>query len=125
MPAERALLRQFLQGGLDAARFGHRDHVRVAWAMLGPDGMAFHEAYAAYRAGLVRLTGAAGVPEKFSESQTLDWLALVHESLAATGEASDFIAFEAKAGLHRRSLADRYPPGRLAAADARTGLILP
>lgn len=125
MSAERTLLQQFRRGEVDAARFGHRDHVRAAWAMLGPENMAFHQAYAAYRTGLVRLTRAAGVPDKFSETQTLGWLALVHEAVAATGQRSDFAAFEAAAGLHRRSLLDRYPAERLNVADARTGLILP
>lgn len=125
MLAERTLLERFQQGGLDPARFGHRDHLRVAWAMLGAEGMAFHQAYAAYRTGLVRLTTAAGAPEKFNETQTLGWLALVHEAVAATGERSDFGFFESKAGLHRRSLLDRYPEGRLGAVETRTGLILP
>lgn len=125
MFGERTLVERFRQGSLDPARFGHGDHLHVAWAMLGPEGMAFHEAYAAYRTGLVRLTQAAGVPEKFSETQTLGWLALVHEALAATGEKSDFGSFESRTGLHRRSLLDRYPEGRLGAAETRTGLILP
>jgi len=125
MPTEQALLRRFQRGDIDAATFGHRDHVRTAWAMLGPQNMAFHQAYAAYRSGLARLTRAAGVPEKFSETQTLGWLALVHEAVARTGEASDFAAFEAAAGLHRHSLADRYSVARLNGAAARTGLILP
>lgn len=125
MPGERALLQAFEAGRIDPAAFGHRDHLRVGWAMLGPGGSPFHEAYARYRQALVQLTRAAGVPEKFSETQTLGWLALVHEALEVTGERTDFEAFERRSGLDSRSLSGRYPPGRLGSGSARTGLLLP
>ncbi len=125
MPAERALLDAFEGGEVDPGAFNHRDHLRVAWAMLAAEQRPFHTAYSAYRAGLVRLTIAAGVPEKFSETQTLGWLALVHGAVAETGETSDWSRFEAKAGLHGRSLIHRYSDGRLDDPVTRTGLILP
>lgn len=125
MTGERALLQAFEAGQIDPAAFGHRDHLRVGWAMLGPAGLPFHEAYARYRQGLVRLTQAAGVPGKFSETQTLGWLALLHEALEVTGARTDFRSFESRSGLTRQSLARRYPPDRLASAPARSGLLLP
>lgn len=125
MLPEQVLLEAFETGGVDPSAFSHRDHVRVGWAMLGPGGLPFHQAYARYRQGLLRLTAAAGVPDKYSETQTLGWLALIHQGLEATGEGTDFAAYEARAGLHGRSLVERYPPGRLASAAARRGLVLP
>ena len=125
MRTERVLLEAFEGGAIDPKAFNHRDHLKVAWAMLAAEQRPFHEAYSAYRAGLVRLTVAAGAPEKFSETQTLGWLALVHGAVAQTGETSDWNRFEARAGLHGRSLMDRYPEGRLDDPVTRTGLILP
>ncbi|HZW17063.1 MAG TPA: hypothetical protein VFF66_12535 [Brevundimonas sp.] len=125
MTAEAALLRAFEEGEVDPAAFNHRDHLRVGWAMLGPGGSPFHEAYICYRRGLIGLTRAAGVPEKFSETQTLGWLALIHEALEATGERAAFDAFERRSGLNGRSLSGRYPPGRLRSGPARVGLLLP
>jgi hypothetical protein len=125
MRAERALLEAFEGGAINPEAFSHRDHLKVAWAMLGVEQRPFHQAYSAYREGLVRLTAAAGAPEKFSETQTLGWLALVHGAVATTRETSDWDRFEAKAGLHGRSLIHRYSEGRLDDPVTRTGLILP
>ena len=125
MAGERALLQAFEAGEIDPAAFGHRDHLRVGWAMLGPERAPFHEAYVRYRQGLVQLTRAAGVPEKFSETQTLGWLALIHEALDVTGERTEFSAFERRSGLNSQSLSGRYPLGRLRSGPARVGLLLP
>ena len=125
MASERALLQAFEAGQIAPAAFGHRDHLGVGWAMLGPGGSPFHEAYARYRRGLVQLTRSAGLPEKFSETQTLGWLALIHEAVEVTGERLDFDTFERQSGLDSRSLSARYPPGRLRSGSARTGLLLP
>lgn len=125
MHDELDLLQAFETDRIDPAAFGHRDHLRVGWAMLGPAGLPFHEAYARYRQGLVRLTQAAGVPGKFSETQTLGWLALLHEALEVTGERTDYRRFEGRSGLTGQSLARRYPPDRLGSAPARAGLLLP
>lgn len=125
MRAEQALLQAFEAGRIDPQGFSHRDHVRVGWAMLGPAGLPFHEAYARYRRGLVALTAAAGAPEKYSETRTLGWLALIHEALEATGEGGDFAVFERRAPLHGGSLAERYASGGLQDDAARRGLVLP
>jgi hypothetical protein len=122
---ERSLAQAFEAGRIDPVAFDHRDHLRVGWAMLGLRGLPFHEAYASYRRGLVQLTAAAGAPEKFNETQTLGWLALIHEALEATGERTSFDAFERRSGLHRQSLSGRYAPERLRSGSARTGLLLP
>lgn len=125
MQNDAALQEAFEAGWISPADFTHRDHVSVAWHMLGPGGLTFFEAYDRYRRGLIRLTQAAGAPEKYSETQTLGWLALIHESIVRTGEAHDFATFERLAGLDRGSLARRYADGALSAPEARTGLLLP
>ncbi len=125
MSGDRALLQAFEAGEVEPAAFGHRDHLRVGWTMLGPERVAFHAAYARYRRGLIGLTRAAGVPEKFSETQTLGWLALIHEALDVTGERTDFDVFERRSGLDGGSLSSRYAPERLRSGAARLGLLLP
>lgn len=125
MASERALLHAFDGGGLDPAEFSHRDHLRVGWAMLALERQPFHAAYARYRRGLVRLTRSAGLPEKFSETQTLGWLALIHEAVDLTGQREEYAAFEERSGLTGRSLSQRYEPGRLGSPAARSGLLLP
>lgn len=125
MRDEARLLQAFEGGEVDPAAFGHRDHLRVGWAMLGPGRSPFHEAYLRYRSGLIRLTRAAGVPEKFSETQTLGWLSLIHEAVDATDERADYDLFERRSGLTGRSLSDRYAPARLGSGAARAGLLLP
>lgn len=125
MQDEATVLEAFDSGRISPADFDHRDHVRVAWCMLGPGGLTFFEAYDRYRRGLIRLTQAAGASDKYSETQTLGWLALIHEAIVRTGEAKDFATFERLAGLDRHSLARRYAEGALSAPVARTGLLLP
>ncbi|MBC6982380.1 hypothetical protein [Caulobacter sp. 17J80-11] len=126
--ADRALVAAFECGELDPAGFSHADHVRVAWALLGPMGRPFHEAYLAMRAGLQALVARAGRPERYNETVTLAFLALVHEELARTVAPADtFEAFYAGAEgrLDRGALAALYPDGALSSGAARAGLVLP
>lgn len=114
-------------GTLDPAAFTHADHLRVAWALLGPLGLGFADAYARLRRGLISIAERAGQPAKYSETLTLAWLALIHEELERTGERADFAAFRLAAGerLTRATLVDRYGADSLRHPAARTGLILP
>lgn len=126
--ADRALVAAFERGELDPAAFTHADHVRVAWALLGPMGRSFFDAYAVLRAGLRDLASKAGRPERYNETVTLAFLALVHEELArAGGGAGSFQAFYAgvEGRLDREAVAALYPNGALSTEAARNGLVLP
>lgn len=124
---EGELVAAFSRDELDPASFSHRDHVRLAWALLGPGGQGFAEAYAKLGQGLRALAARAGRAERYSETQTLGWLSLVFEAIEATGERRDFEAFEKAAGqaLSPSALFDLYGVERLSEPAARRGLLLP
>jgi hypothetical protein len=124
---ERALLEAFEAGTVEPQTFGHRDHLRVAWALLAQERVGFAEAYRRLREGLIDICARAGKPDRYSETQTLGWLALVHAAIATAPQAEVFEAVEAAAGgaLGRDGLSRLYPPGVLGSAASRTGLILP
>lgn len=122
------LLAEFEAGRLDPAGFSHADHVRVAWALLGPAKVPFGPAYQRLRAGLSGLAARAGRPERYNETITLAFLSLVYEALNARPEtAASFEAFRAAAPklFDPAAVAGLYPPGVLSSAAARAGLILP
>jgi hypothetical protein len=122
MIAEIELAERLQAGTLDPESFTHRDHLRVAWALLGPMNLPFGEAYGRMRSGLIAVAGDA-----YSETLTLAWMALVHEELARTGERRDFDRFLSAAGerLGRDALASRYGPAGLSSPAAKAGLVLP
>lgn len=124
---DEELVAAFLGDELDPASFGHRDHVRLAWTLLGPGGLGFAEAYSALGRGLRALATRAGRAERYSETQTLGWLSLVFEAIEMTGERRDFSAFERAASdaLAPRALFDLYGSARLNEPAARRGLLLP
>lgn len=113
-------------GRIDPETFSHRRHVEAAWLLLARDRAPFHEAYARIRAGLVALTVRVGKPERYHETLTLGFLALVHERLGRGAPRDDFDAFCRAAPdlldftgvLNRLGLV-------LADPVARAGLVLP
>jgi hypothetical protein len=125
---KRDLLADLEAGRLDPARFGHADHVQVAWALLGPQQAGFGPAYQRLRAGLSDLATRAGQPERYNETITLAFLSLVHETLSERPEAAaSFDAFREAAPelFDPARVAGLYPPGVLSSPPARAGLILP
>jgi hypothetical protein len=125
--SERALLEAFEAGAVTPEAFGHRDHLRVAWSLLAAERVGFPEAHRRLREGLIGICARAGKPDRYSETQTLGWLALVHAAIAMAPEAETFEAVEAAAGgaLGRDGLTRLYPSGVLGSPASRTGLILP
>jgi hypothetical protein len=69
------LVARFEALAIAPAAFGHREHVRVACAMLRD--ADFGEAAVRFRRALRRFTTAAGAPEKYHETLTWAYLALV------------------------------------------------
>lgn len=90
-PEDRAHLDAFLTGTVE--RFGHVEHVRVAWVLLCT--APFDVARARMSDGLQRFAAAAGVPDKFDGPLTDDWMRRIEDrrrTLAAGHRWSDFAA---------------------------------
>ncbi|MER8046947.1 hypothetical protein [Streptomyces sp. NPDC094032] len=127
-PADDAfgvLMREVMAG---ADRFGHRQHVELAWRAVRAHGTA--AAVELVGAGIDRTATAAGAPQKFHVTMTRAWVELVGLRLAADGEegaADGFDGFAARhpelfeaALLHRH-----YRPETLAADTARISWVEP
>jgi hypothetical protein len=65
------------QGRLDPKQFPHREHVRLAFEMLGR--YSFPEALARFSKGLRQLAVKGGRPEAYHETITAAFLALIGE----------------------------------------------
>jgi hypothetical protein len=117
-------LRRFLNGQLSAAEFPHREHVRMAFELLGRH--EFAEATLHYSNALRVITSNAGHPEAFNLTITVAFLALIAERMAA-GSAQDFEGFaRAHPDLFDKGLLARwYRPEQLASALAHRTFLLP
>ena len=111
-------------GKLQPGEFGHAGHVEAAWHLLSEAG--FGEAVTRYSAALRRVTVTMGVPEKYHETVTVAFLALVAERRAA-GDDADFMSFRAANGdLFDSGILKRYyAPEVLAGETARHVFVLP
>lgn len=72
-------------------RFGHREHVRLAWLYLrqhGPEAGS-----ARIRSTILRYATALGAPGKYHETVTRAWSAHVYAALRETPELQPFSAF--------------------------------
>ena len=124
MDAESQDLARFLEGGVDAGNFPHREHVRMAYALLRRH--EFTDAAWRYAKALRGITARAGRPEAFNLTVTIAFLALIAERLAA-GPAADFAAFaHAHADLFAKDVLARwYRPEQLASPLARRVFLMP
>ena len=124
-PAEASAdLQQFLRARIDPACFTHREHVPLGFETLRR--YEFLDAAVRYSRALRRLCARAGRPEKFHQTITLAFLALIPERLTAEVPA-DFSAFAAANPdlLDPAVLSRWYSPQRLASAAARRAFLLP
>ena len=125
---DRELLQAFQCARPDAVpRFGHREHLRVAWLTLGERELI--PALASFCTELRRFAAAAGAPDKYHETLSVGFLLLVHERMAATGAAADSEAFLAAhpdlLEWPQGPLSELYTPGMLQSEAARAGFVLP
>jgi len=119
-----AEIQAFLNGRTPAGGFDHREHVRLAHAIIVRHG--FEGGLPLYIAGLRAVTRAAGVPEKFNLTVTVAFMALIAERAAATPNLpwSDFAA--AYPDLLSGDILKRwYDPTRLGSTLARQTFLLP
>jgi hypothetical protein len=123
---DRALLRQLLDGTVDASHFGHAQHVRAAWALLEDVGL--ERAVSVYPAAIQRLAAHHGAPQRYHATVTLAYLFLIDERRRVAAHASwaEFAAANADLLTWSPSILDRYyTRERLWSADARSFFVLP
>jgi hypothetical protein len=106
--------------------FTHREHVRLAFAML--NGADFGEAAVRYRRTLRRFAIAAGAAGKYHETLTWAYLAVVHERMHEHPCATSFELLARFPELldHRTALAGYYDVAAITASPiARRVFVLP
>ena len=119
---DETFLARFEAASLDS--FGHRDHLRVAFAYARRGGV--EHAVAEARAGLRRFAAAHGEPGRYHETLTTAWARVVgHYALRARED--DFDAFLAAHPrlLERDLLSAHYSTERLFSDAARTAFVEP
>lgn len=118
------LLAQFEACAVDAASFGHREHIQVAFEMLQK--YSYIEACARYSHAINALATNAGVPDKFNVTITFAFLSLIAERIYATSW-SDFEAFLSQNEdlLSKDALSKWYSSDELQSEFARTHFLLP
>jgi hypothetical protein len=120
---DETFLARFEAASLDS--FGHRDHLRVAFAYARRGGGVEH-AVARAREGLRRFAAAHGEPGRYHETLTTAWARVVgHYALHARDD--DFEAFLAAHPrlLERDLLSAHYSGARLFSEAARAAFVEP
>ena len=109
---------------LGAQDFDHTAHVRAAFLLIQRHGFA--HAVPSYCTALQALTRRFGVPQKYHETITIAFLALINERLASTPD-TDWDSFCARhADLFcGNALLAYYTPAQLAQPAARRTFQLP
>jgi hypothetical protein len=72
--------------------FTHAAHVRAGYLYVRADG--FDRALGRMRAAIQRYAAHLGKPEKYHETITIAYLALIHERLREGGNAGDWTSFQ-------------------------------
>ena len=124
---DATLLARFEQLEIAPGDFRHREHVRLAFAML--QGADFGEAALRFRTALKRFAAAVGAHTKYHETLTWAYLALVAQCMDERAYASSGELLEAQPDLldHKTGLLARYydVPALLASPVARRVFVLP
>lgn len=122
VPNER--VSAFKAGDIDPTRFGHLDHVRVAYELLNRQD--FFHAASDYATGIRRIAAKAGVPEKFNATITLAYLSLIAERMGAFvhADCEDFMARNPDL-LTMEALGKLYSQTRLHSDLAKSCFLLP
>jgi hypothetical protein len=117
-----AFLDRFEACSLDS--FGHRDHLRVAFAYARRGGVEHAIAHA--RAGLRRFTAAHGEPERYHETLTTAWARVVAAHAVEHPDAGFDAFLAAHPQLLRRDLLlGHYSRERLYSEPARARFVDP
>jgi len=111
-------------GTLPEAEFNHAGHVRAAWLYLRQS--PFPEALAKMSGKLRNYAAARGKPDRYHETITVAYLALISERLLLRSDDGDWRGFVEQNHelLDRRLLTHYYRPETLASPTARRVFIL-
>jgi hypothetical protein len=122
--ADAEFLRAFDAGRLPEDGFGHREHLRLAWILIGRLGLP--AATPEIERRLRHLAEAHGMPERYNRTLTLFWVRLVAH-VAARSPAASFADFLAAEGwLMNPGLARRHYSQELLSSDrARARWVAP
>ena len=125
---DAALVARFESLAIAPPDFRHREHVRLAYAMLR--GADFGDAGVRFRAALRRFAAAAGVPDRYHETLTWAYLAVTCRRMAEDPSAAtslDFIARHPDLLDHRGgAVARHYDVAAITASPlARAVFVLP
>jgi hypothetical protein len=109
---------------LPESEFGHVGHVRAGWLYLRANDFA--GALSQMSTALRRYAAAHGKPDRYHETITVAYLALINEHRYRYGDGGDWPAFigQNEALLDRRLLCHYYRPETLASPEARRVFIL-
>lgn len=91
---DRELLSAFEASSLSPGTFGHRAHVRVAWAYLQE--LPVGDALERVSEGLRRLTRAFGKEGMYHETVTVAYVLLINERIERMGRGGTWEDFEAQ-----------------------------
>ena len=105
---DQALLERFEALAIPPAAFRHREHIRLAFAMLARADLA--AAGGRFKHALLRFADAAGARGKYHETLTWAYLTLIAERMHARTYASSFELLDANPDLldHRGGAIARY-----------------
>lgn len=117
-------LADFEAGRVTPSQFSHREHVRIAYELL--ERHRFPEALLHLARGLRQLAARAGHPEKYHETMTAAFLALIAERRwESPARGWQDFAERNPDLLEGRSLENFYDPARLESPAARATFLLP
>ncbi len=118
------ITRAFEAHEIENSRFGHAEHVRVAYDLLQT--YDFIDAAAIYAKGIRTLAAKAGAPDKFNLTITYAFMSLIAERMENT-QVKGFDAFvSANPDLMSKMVLDRwYTDERLHSKLARGIFLLP
>jgi hypothetical protein len=124
---DASLMARFEDGTLPPSELGHREHVRLAWLYLRE--APFETAAARFCADLRRFAAAIGKADRYHETITWAYLALVNERRNVEGAPTEFEAFAcANPDLfdqEKGALAAHYDEATLRSPLARRAFLLP
>jgi hypothetical protein len=120
---DATLLSRFLEDTIDLDAFDHEAHVKVTWLLLRDRPLP--ETMIALRDGLRRLAIRAGHPEKYHETITFAFAAVVNERMRAAESWDEFVRANPDLFAWRMVMERFYDRGTLHSDEARRTFLLP
>lgn len=122
---DQAFLHAFETRLFPAADFSHRQHIRLAWLVLRRDG--YTAGVEALRAGILAFAKRYGVTDKYHDTLTRFWAAMVQGAIDATPEIDTYDAFvEQHPHLLNNHITNEYYSHDVLFSDAaRAGWVAP